>query len=246
MQWYRRAADQRYAIAQNNLGLMYDNGRGVPQDYAQAVLWYRKAADQGAAGAQYNLGLMYFKGQGVPQDYAQAVMWFRKAADQGAATAQLTLGLMYAEGWWGVPQDYAQAYRWFNLAAARLPPGVDHETAVQNRDRNAARLTPAQLADAQARARAWQPTPETPSARPPAVQLPLPVSAPPSVSTPFLRRDLIRKVQERLQAVGFSPGTIDGGLGAQTRSALRGFQQSEGLPATGDPDEQTLDALGVR
>ena len=84
----RLAADQGYAMAQVNLGLMYYNGRGVPQDYAQAMKWFRLAADQGYAMAQYNLGTMYAKGQGVPQDDAQAVKWYRLAADQGDAETQ--------------------------------------------------------------------------------------------------------------------------------------------------------------
>ena len=46
-------------MAQYNLGVMYDNGDGVPQDYKEAVKWYRLAAEQGDASAQYNLGLMY-------------------------------------------------------------------------------------------------------------------------------------------------------------------------------------------
>ena len=63
VKWYRLAADQGYADAQNNLGVMYDQGQGVPQNYAEAVKWYRLAADQGDAAAQYNLGVMYDKGQ---------------------------------------------------------------------------------------------------------------------------------------------------------------------------------------
>ncbi len=55
-------------------------GRGVPQDYAEAVKWYRKAAEQGNAGAQFNLGVMYDNGQGVPQDYVQAHMWYNLSA----------------------------------------------------------------------------------------------------------------------------------------------------------------------
>ena len=78
-----QAAAQGYAIAQNNLGVMYDNGEGVPQDAAEALKWYRKAAEQGYAKAQYNLGAMYYIGDGVPQDYAEAVKWIRKAAKQG-------------------------------------------------------------------------------------------------------------------------------------------------------------------
>ncbi|MSP84000.1 MAG: sel1 repeat family protein, partial [Alphaproteobacteria bacterium] len=75
----RPFAEQGYAVAQNNLGLMYESGRGVPQDYAEAVKWYRLAAEQGFAQAQKFLGFMYDNGQGVPQDYAEAVKWYRLA-----------------------------------------------------------------------------------------------------------------------------------------------------------------------
>ena len=68
-----QAAEQGFAAAQYNLGVMYDNGQGVRQDDAQAVQWYRKAAEQGHAKAQYNLGVAYINGQGVRQDDAQAV-----------------------------------------------------------------------------------------------------------------------------------------------------------------------------
>lgn len=52
MRLLRPLADQGNAHAENNLGLMYDTSRGVPQDYAAAVPWYRKAAEQGPARAQ--------------------------------------------------------------------------------------------------------------------------------------------------------------------------------------------------
>ncbi|HZY71927.1 MAG TPA: tetratricopeptide repeat protein, partial [Edaphobacter sp.] len=58
----------------------YDAGKGVPQDFAQAVLWYRKAADQGDARAQYTLGLMYGSGQGIQQDDLEAYFWLDLAA----------------------------------------------------------------------------------------------------------------------------------------------------------------------
>ena len=60
-------------LAQYNLGVMYAQGQGVPQNYKQAVYWYKKSANQGDAFAQSNLGLMYAQGQGLPQDYKQAV-----------------------------------------------------------------------------------------------------------------------------------------------------------------------------
>ena len=48
----RQAADQGDADAQYNLGLMYANGEGVPEDDAEAVRWYRLAADQGTTRAR--------------------------------------------------------------------------------------------------------------------------------------------------------------------------------------------------
>ena len=78
-----QAAEQGFAAAQYNLGVMYDNGQGVRQDDAQAVQWYRKAAEQGHAKAQYNFGVMYANGEGVRQNYKIAKEWFGKACDNG-------------------------------------------------------------------------------------------------------------------------------------------------------------------
>ena len=76
-------AEQGNAAAQTNLGVMYDNGQGVPQDYAAAVRWYRLAAEQGYAAAQSNLGTMYSFGTGVLQDYVRAHMWYNIAGSSG-------------------------------------------------------------------------------------------------------------------------------------------------------------------
>ncbi|KAF8926036.1 hypothetical protein BGZ58_000244, partial [Dissophora ornata] len=51
-----KSANQGDADAQSNLGFMYDNGKGVPQDYPKAIEWYLKATNQGDAIAQSNLG----------------------------------------------------------------------------------------------------------------------------------------------------------------------------------------------
>jgi len=73
---WRALAEKGDAGAQLNLGYMYDNGYGVPQDYKEAIKWYRKAAEQGNDRAQYNLGLMYDIGYGVPQNNVRAHMWY--------------------------------------------------------------------------------------------------------------------------------------------------------------------------
>jgi hypothetical protein len=110
------AAERGDPVAQRVLGLLYQNGQGVAQDYAEAARWYRKAADQRDATAQNNIGVLYQNGWGVAQDYAEAARWYRKAADQGNAEAQNNIGALYQDGR-GVPQDYAEAMRWYQKAA---------------------------------------------------------------------------------------------------------------------------------
>ena len=83
VKWFRKAAEQGDASAQFNLGVMYANGEGVPEDDQEAVRWYRKAAGQGSAEAQYCLGRMYYEGKGVPEDYVKAYAWINLAASQG-------------------------------------------------------------------------------------------------------------------------------------------------------------------
>ena len=133
--------------AQYNLGIMYDNGEGVPQDYKEAVKWYKLAAEQEYASSQFNLGIMYAKGKGVLQDHKEAVKWFKLAAEQGHDGAQSNLGAMYAKGQ-GVLQDHSIAHMWFNIGAAN-----GNELGGTNRDIVAKKMTPAAISKAQAMAR---------------------------------------------------------------------------------------------
>lgn len=96
--WFFRAAEQGYADAQFNLGLMYANGEGVPQDMEQAVELFKKAAEQGHVDAQNNLGAMYFTGEGVARDEKKAIEWFEKAAAQGNEDARANLDAIKASG----------------------------------------------------------------------------------------------------------------------------------------------------
>ena len=84
-------ADQGNTDAQLNVGLMYDVGRGVPEDPARAVSWYQQSAERGHAAAQFNLGLMYASGRGIEQDAGQARYWLAQAAGQGLQEARAML-----------------------------------------------------------------------------------------------------------------------------------------------------------
>ncbi len=232
--WYRRAAEQGDASAQYNLGVMYDNGYGVPQDHAEAVKWYRLAAQQGVAKAQYNLGLMYGNGQGVPQDYAEAAKWYRRAAEQGFADAQNNLGFMYGNGQ-GVPQDYVEAHQWYNLAASRLPPGEDRDRAVRNRDIVEGRMTPAQIGEAQRRAREWRPKTSEATVAPPAASR--------AASMERVDRETVAAIQHNLAELGYDPGPADGRPGPKTRAAIRAFEAENRLPVTGEVSRELRQAL---
>lgn len=52
IKWYRLAAEQGFAEAHYNFGVMYYNGEGVPKDFAKAREFLRKAAERGYADAQ--------------------------------------------------------------------------------------------------------------------------------------------------------------------------------------------------
>ena len=84
---FKPLAEKGDAYAQYNLGVMYDNGQGVPKDYKTAVKWYTLAAEQGNADAQSNLGVMYYHGNGVPEDNVRAHMWFNLSASTGQENA---------------------------------------------------------------------------------------------------------------------------------------------------------------
>ena len=90
VKWYTLAADQKHARAQNNLGSMYEDGRGVPSpSITKALELYGKAARQGLAEAQTNLGTIFATGALGPKAYVEAHAWFSVAAAQGDAMAAM-------------------------------------------------------------------------------------------------------------------------------------------------------------
>ncbi len=116
------------ATIQNNYGVMYMDGKGVPRNFATALQWFSRSAANGSSLGQNNLGGMYRDGRGVTRDYAKAITFFSASAQQGNAAAQVNLGLMLMNGQ-GTRQDLVKAFMWFNLAAAQ---GI--QQAVVNRN----------------------------------------------------------------------------------------------------------------
>lgn len=87
----RAQAEQGDPYAQVYLGMIYDQGKGVPEDDTEAFKWYKRAADQGLPSAQYSMAILYAKGSGVARDDFAAYVWYSVAAVQsqnGAAQAR--------------------------------------------------------------------------------------------------------------------------------------------------------------
>lgn len=145
--WYRKAAEQGFVDAQLRLAALLLAGRGVARDLAEAARWTAAAADAGSAAARYNLALMHERGWGVARDLARAADLYAEAADGGVAKAALALAALYGRGEPGL-DDPVAALMWADVAAAS---GAAVDPAF--RADLASRLTPAQIAEAERRAR---------------------------------------------------------------------------------------------
>ena len=102
--------------AQFYLGHLYEIGKGVPKDQAEAVKWFKLSAEQGHKEAQNYLFTMFSHGKGVLQDKVEAVKWLRMLAKQGDGEAQEILGIMHSYGE-GLLQNYAKGYMWLYIAS---------------------------------------------------------------------------------------------------------------------------------
>ena len=145
----RQMAENGETIAQYNLGVVYEYGRGVTQNDVEAINWYRRASVRGMSAAQYKLGIMYDNGWGVAASDIEAVKWYSKAAEQGHTFAQHDLAFMYATGT-GVSQDYVRAYMWLSVALAS-----GNSLMTKHLDRVSGKLSFAQIEEAQKMAREW-------------------------------------------------------------------------------------------
>jgi TonB family protein len=133
-EWFRKAAEQGNPIAQNDLGVLYHIGRGVPKDLEQAFGWYKKSAAQKYGPGVFNVAISYYNGDGVPEDMVTAYAWMLLADELGEKAAhdavlrtgeelagrvpegELKLAAMLDSGG-EFPKDEAAASKWYHLAA---------------------------------------------------------------------------------------------------------------------------------
>ena len=111
MNYYRKAANNGYAPAQNRLAYLLDKS----EENEEAFAWYQKAAAQNDAEAQFNLARLHAAGEGVKQDHEQAYLLFTKSAEQRYAPAIRVLALAHEQGQLGQRIDYEKSQHWLQL-----------------------------------------------------------------------------------------------------------------------------------
>jgi TPR repeat protein len=105
------------AYASLMLSVMFEDGRGVPQDLCKNVEYFEKARCQpGFLKAQYKIGRRYAEGYALPRSMTLALRWYCRAAECGLPVAQVELGDIHYLGVC-VPQDFGKAFEWYQRAA---------------------------------------------------------------------------------------------------------------------------------
>jgi TPR repeat protein len=257
--WYRRAADRGFIIASYDLGVLLELGLGVPRDPARAAAHFREAADAGHAEAQNALGLAYSRGSGVVRDPREALNWFRRANASGNPRGAYNIGRLYEDGdlgaldrraaadWYRVAADagYAEAkaaLERLQVTAHARPPGtpfagfiiLSPDTAV---------VVPTQSTASATRPEPLLDSPETRIATP-ETGVPVVAPQPPAATAePTTTAAQIKEIQQLLGQLNFDVGRANGWMRRKTSTAIAAFQESRGLPVTGRPSAELLEAL---
>ncbi len=132
------------------------------KDMATAARIWKVWAGKGNAEAQTLLGAMYWSGEGVPRNLNEAARLYLAAAKQGYARAQNNIGFMLGFGEGVPPRDDVEAYKWIKLSTDRYTAKNQDRLDQAKKDLAtlAARMTPAQMIEAEKRIRAWKPAPQ--------------------------------------------------------------------------------------
>ena len=117
--------------AEFNLGMLYETGQGVPQNYAEAVKYLAQAAERGYPAAQFNLGVSFTpRPGGAAGLQGGAPDGYLAAAEQQCAPAQCNLGLCYDSGR-GV-EAQQEAVKWFMKAARQGDKTAQHNLGLHD------------------------------------------------------------------------------------------------------------------
>ena len=119
VEWLRPVSDKGYALAQNLLGVIYQEGlapKNAPKDLEKAFSLFKLAAVSGYKYAERSLADAYYFGKGVVQDDVSAFTWYTKAAADGDLEAMYKVGYLYWTGE-GIKQSNTKAFEHMKRAA---------------------------------------------------------------------------------------------------------------------------------
>jgi TPR repeat protein len=81
--WYLLAAMENNSSAQNNIGVLYFDGKGVPENYMCALKWFLKSAEQNNIDiTATSIGELFENGYGVPLNKGKALEWYYHGEDK--------------------------------------------------------------------------------------------------------------------------------------------------------------------
>ena len=117
----KNRAEHGDAECQFRLARFYEDGKGVDQDYVQAMYWCKKAWARDYKAAACDISWLYENGYGVEQNYVEAVSWAKKAINAGEPKGESRLAWLYLYGY-GVKQDDRKAFELYLSAAQKGVP----------------------------------------------------------------------------------------------------------------------------
>lgn len=116
IKWLQKASKSGDIQAQKSLGILYYNGKVIPQDFEKSFYWLHKSASQKDNDSMLYIAYLYIDGKGVTQDYTKAKYWFDRSSSLNES--QNALGVIYYKGL-GVKQDYIEALKYFEKSSKK-------------------------------------------------------------------------------------------------------------------------------
>lgn len=237
--WFTKSAEKGMANAHYNLGVMYQQGLGVPQDAAAALGWYEHAAQLGHPEAMYNLGIANIEGIGAERNISRGVAFFKQAANAGVSQAAYNLGVLYESNFIG-PADLTKAAEWYQTAA-----NEGHAEAKKSLARLSGPAAEPYMGDvddvlAKHDETGYGQGDETT----PDEEVAAAGSKKSLAPTAKQGDDLVKRIQEALLQRGEIPHTtVPGEMNVQTEAAIRSWQKSLGWNDDGLPSRELLEKI---
>jgi hypothetical protein len=150
--WYTQGAAYGDVRCMDGLGRIFLQ----KHDGKRAAEWFQRAADKGEPDDMSQLADLYREGKDIPQDLPKALALYRKAGEKNDSSSQKHLGELYEKGL-GVPRNFAQAYFWYLRGIDCTEMDKEKQELTHDRDRVAAKLSPAERTKLEAQAAKFKP-----------------------------------------------------------------------------------------